>query len=259
MILHAGYYTFIIGGDHFEWRVYSHLPPLILLSSIYFLNALNLSAFRSAIALALIIAVSLPIPWVYYAEGKKINSLRVEDTLYITVSDKLPFFLWPLAKPQDHLQDWLIKHLVCVRWREHQLFQEYMKANSPKRSLEVPLHAGQFPVGAFSTVGVTGWVLPNVAIIDGYGLNDYVIARHVSDSNRVRRMAHDRYPPENYISSYIPNVEVYRGGVVKYFSRIPEYEFTADKIKALDKYWEDKIVRGLTIPDSLAPPTVYPR
>jgi arabinofuranosyltransferase len=259
VILHLGYYTFIIGGDHFEWRVYSHLPPLILLSSIYFLKALNVSAFRSTIALALIIAVSLPMPWVYHAEEKKINYLRAVDTLYITVSDKLPFFLWPLAKAQDHLQDWLTDHLVCVRWREHVLFQEDMKARYPIRSLEVPAHAGQFPVGYITTVGVAGWVFPKVAIIDGYGLNDYVIARHVSDAHRERKMAHDRYPPDNYVASYIPNVEVFRGGEVKYLSRLPEYELTKDRIKALDKYWEDKIVHGLKIPDSLAPPSVNRR
>jgi hypothetical protein len=66
-------------------------------------------------------------------------------------------------------------------------------------------------------------------------------------------MAHDRTPPDNYLNSYMPNVLIDKGKRAIYFERPSQYELTAKRIRELDKYWEDKIVRGLTIPDSLAP------
>jgi hypothetical protein len=37
---HLAYYTFIVGGDHFEYRVYSALPPLVLLSGAWIVDRL---------------------------------------------------------------------------------------------------------------------------------------------------------------------------------------------------------------------------
>lgn len=176
LLAQVGYYTFFVGGDHFEWRVYSHLPPLLLVSAVYFLNVISLSATRSAVILAFVVVVSVPIPWTYHSAEKEISQLEEKETLYITVSDKLPFYMRPLTALQDHLQSWLTSHLICVRWREHQLFHEYMVNYFPRRSFGVPSDAGQFPVAVVPTVGVAGWALPSVAIIDSYGLNDYVIA-----------------------------------------------------------------------------------
>ena len=60
-------------------------------------------------------------------------------------------------------------------------------------------------------VGYLGWVLPQVAIIDALGLNDYVIARNeatrAEQSDRPeRQMAHDREAPEGYVECFRPNV-----------------------------------------------------
>jgi arabinofuranosyltransferase len=253
LLVQVGYYTFFQGGDHFEWRVYSHLPPLILLSSVYCLNVLNTSPMRTLGILSLVVAASLPMPWAYHAAEKKISELKQEETLLITVSDKLPVFMRPLTIIQDKLQTWLTSHLICVRWREHQLFYKHMTEFFPNRSFDVPSYAGQYPLTAITTVGVGGWTLPNVAIIDSYGLNDYIIARYREKVSQDRMMAHDRTPPDNYLNSYMPNVLIDKGKRAIYFERPSQYELTAKRIRELDKYWEDKIVRGLTIPDSLAP------
>ncbi len=253
------YYTFLVGGDHFEWRVFSHLPPMLLLSVVYFLRIINLTPLRSALLFALVVVIAMPIPWTYHFAEKEISQLEEKETLYITVGDKLPFFMRPLAAMQDNLQSWLKDHLICVRWREHQLFFNSMVDNFPLRSLEVPSDAGQFPVAAVSTVGVTGWVLPKVSVIDAYGLNDYVIARYRGQAHTDRKMAHDRTPPDNYLSSYMPNVFIAKGGKVVYYKRSPQFELTAEKIKALDSYWVAKIIRGQSIPDSLAPFPIMPQ
>ncbi len=258
--LDIGYYTFVIGGDHFEWRVYSYTLPLIFISFFFLLNILDLKPARSLGAVALLLLFSLPIPWAHfnatkqkYAE-KRVIEVNPADTELQTVTDQLPIIFYPLTKPFDELQRWLIQRHVCVRWIEHDLFWQSQLAKYPSRSQYVPEWAGKYPVAYFSTVGVPGWVLPTVAIIDGYGLNDYIIARHATNVQGIRRMAHDRYPPEGYAQSFFPNVKLASTKQFLFMQRPPELELTADKIVILEKYWDDKIIRGKEEP----PPAFLP-
>lgn len=205
-----------------------------------------------------LILFSIPIPWTIHAAERKVFHLSIADTLYIPTSGKLPFFLWPLTKPDDALQKWLTNHLVCVRRQEHKLFLEDQLKRYPRRSLEVPEYAGKYPLAYFSTVGVPGWVFPNVAIIDGYGLNDYIIAHHEPYPREERKMAHDRYPPEQYVQSFVPNMRVVAPGMVKFYKRPPQLELTPERIREIEDYWEKKIVEGIDVPDSALPSTLRP-
>jgi arabinofuranosyltransferase len=245
VLIHVGYYTLIIGGDHFEWRVYSHLIPLVLVTLFSLLSFLAIKPSRALIIVVVFILFSVLIPWTHHQSTKDIEMLAEADTLKVPVSDKLPSLLHWLTKPHDALQDWLIDHHVCVRRMEHKLFWKLQLLKYPERTLHVPVRAGEFPVAYFTTVGVPGWVLPNVSIIDGYGLNDYVIARHAPYSSEERLMAHDRYPPENYVKSFAPNVGLVGLKKLVYMQRPPELELTTETIIALERYWEDKIVRGI--------------
>lgn len=253
LCLQVGYYTIVIGGDHFEWRVYSHLPPLLILSFIYFLNKLEVKPLSALSAVAMLIALSLPLPWAQHFAAKKVVHLEVVETMRISTSDKLPFILWPIARADDALQEWLNDHLVCVRRQEHKLFAEKLLRDAPDRTFALPDGAGQFPVAYFSVVGMAGWVLPEVAIIDGYGLNDYIVARTPRQPTDTRRMAHDRRPPEHYVYSFHPTVSIVPPEQVRVRSRPPEFELTAERIRAIEKYWEDRIIHGMDIPDSAAP------
>ncbi len=259
VVLHLSYYTFVIGGDHFEWRVYSYLPPLLMLSFVYFMSLLNFSPGRTIISLALLIALSIPIPWVHHFQEKKITELKIADTVKIKVSNHLPFFLKPLARLNEQLQSWLIDHMVCVRWQEHKMFLIGQFEFFPRRTLELPPEAGPFPVSYFSTVGVAGWVLPKVAVIDGYGLNDYVIARLPIGPKIHRMMAHDRFAPHAYVASFLPNVNIMSSGRVRYRQRPPDFELTREKIIAYEKFWDDKLVKRINIPDSLTPFPTKPK
>ena len=58
-----------------------------------------------------------------------------------------------------------------------------------------------------------GWVLPEVAVIDEFGLNDRVVARNPRPRYRIRRMAHDRVPPPGYVECFRPNLEIRDGFV----------------------------------------------
>ena len=57
-------------------------------------------------------------------------------------------------------------------------------------------------------MGYIGWVLPNVAILDSLGLNDYVVARTPPPPADIRKMAHDRLPASSYLRCFAPNARV---------------------------------------------------
>jgi arabinofuranosyltransferase len=66
-------------------------------------------------------------------------------------------------------------------------------------------------VASGGAVGVLGWVLPDAAVIDVMGLNDYVIARNpeIRDvEGHGRQMAHDRQPPKGYVECFRANIAV---------------------------------------------------
>ena len=88
---------------------------------------------------------------------------------------------------------------------------------------------------AYHTIGVPGWVLPNVAILDWFGLNDAVIAhaKPTRTTSEERQMAHDRGPPEGYIECFRPNVFVRTNG--KLGVRPRARDLTADEIRACEE------------------------
>ncbi len=250
---HVGYYTLIVGGDHFEWRVYSQLIPLIYLALLWAIPMLNFGAGKSLGIVAAAIVLSLPIPWTYHSAEKQITYVPLSSALKLTVSDKLPVFIAPLGGVQDNLQSWLTDHLICVRRQKHKLFFENQLRVYPERSFDVPAQCGKYPVGQFSTVGVVGWALPSVNILDGYGLNDYIIARTPVPVEKERKMAHDRLSPPHYFASFVPNVAVTGKKEMLYQARRPDLELTDEKIRMVEAYWVEKIVKGSNPPDSLAP------
>ena len=61
-------------------------------------------------------------------------------------------------------------------------------------------------VAAPASIGVVGWVFPDVAVIDVLGLTDAVVARQPGSPNELRLMAHDRNPPPGYLDCFGVNV-----------------------------------------------------
>ena len=161
----------------------------------------------------------------------------------VPIADRLPIpFRW-YGKAFDNLQFWLIDHHVCMRHQEHKIFYTSFRNFHPDRQPESFIPESPYPVMAASLVGVPGWVFPRVAIIDAYGLNDYVIARHSVPQAQKRTMAHDRTPPEGYIESFQPNVVM--AGPRQPIIKERDQELTAERIIALEQYWIDKVVNGI--------------
>jgi arabinofuranosyltransferase len=106
----------------------------------------------------------------------------------------------------DGWQVWLADHFVGVRQPVHKGFLATMEAAFPTREEGAAIPWEARAVFAAESAGVPGWVWPNVAILDGYGLSDRVIARNPATRPGPRRMAHERVPPEGYLACFRPNL-----------------------------------------------------
>jgi arabinofuranosyltransferase len=239
---HIGYYTLLIGGDHFEYRVYSYLVPLIFLSSLWLLNRLVTDGIVAVCLLALFVALSWPIQWTHWLVTKDYTTRDDTWIMRIPVAPQFPAPVRWYAEAFDDLQFWLIEHHVCMRHQEHKVFYEFMAARLPARSLNVPQLAGEHPIAAFQSVGIAGWVFPKVAILDAFGLNDYVIARNPERPRHMRYMAHDRMPPQGYLESFSLNYGLLGDQSAGFIRR--EYEISTDEIKETELFWIDRIVHG---------------
>ena len=207
---HLGYYTILVGGDHFEFRVYSYVIPLIFVSFIWMLNVLEVRFKGVTFLLALFIVLSWPIPWTHWAASQTFTTRESTHFLKVSVADALQERLPILPNPvvtylefYDALQFSLIDKLIAVRHQEHKVFYESLSENLPDRDDTRNETFPNYPVMFAGSLGVISWVYPHVNFIDTYGLNDYVIARNPS-LRTAGFMAHERKPPPGYVSCFAP-------------------------------------------------------
>ena len=212
LLAHFLYYTVVIGGDHFEYRVYSHLIPLIFISFLWILNSLVPTARRAALLLCLFIGLSWPIPWIHWAASHKLTSRKATFSMKTSVADtvsrtlpSVPWIILRYLRSFDSTQFWLIDHSVCIRHQEHKVFHLYLRDHLPTRSEGMALSGSGYPVLAAEAVGMVSWVLPKIFVLDTFGLNDYVGARN-ADIRKNGQMAHERQLPAGYAECFDPNV-----------------------------------------------------
>jgi len=209
VLAHAGYYTIVVGGDHFEYRVYSPLVPLVFVTMVWALDRLRWPAARACAVLAAFVLCSGIIGWTHWLATRHLQTRRETGNLVHRVAPHLPAALGWYARPFDDLQAQLIARMICVRHQEHKIFYEHKVATLPARALGEQIGPEGLPVLAAGEAGYVAWVLPHVAIIDTFGLNDYYVARN--RELMTRRMAHSREPPPGYVDAFAPNVRVRRG------------------------------------------------
>jgi len=241
VVLHIAYYTLIIGGDHFEYRVYSYLVPIIFISFLWMINRLKLKPAAAMVLFAVFILLSQPVPWTHRALTRKLYSREQTHMMQVAIAERFPAPLRWYGEMFDNLQFWLIRHHVCSRYQEHKVFYEYLMRWYPTREEGGRIGPEGYPVMAKGSVGIPGWVFPHVAIIDRMGLNDYVIARYDYMAREERLMAHDRVPPPGYIESFMPNVVVAEMQTITMAPR-PQ-PLTAGAIMKCEAYWIDKIIK----------------
>ncbi len=249
---HFAYYTFVIGGDHFEYRVYVHLLPLVCVATAWALAHLSFSP-RRAIALALAFFVaSLPIPWTHWAHSRRLTTRLETHIMFVPVAPAFPAPLSWFVRHFDDTQAWLIERHVCMRHQEHLVFWKKAVRNCPSREEGSLIPRDGLPVLAVGNVGVPAWMFPNVNILDLGGLNDRVIARTPARRDRLRRMAHDRHPPAGYVESFRPNFDfegtMYPPDGKRVLMRVGRYTMverrialTEGEVRTQESYWRERI------------------
>jgi len=234
LLAHALYYTLVVGGDHFEFRVYSHLILLAFVSFPRLLDVAGVRAGRAGALLALFVLASWPVPWTHHLATRELTTRKQTYRLKVSTADTIsravpfaPDFLLGYFRLHDAMQFWLIDHFVCMRHQEHKVFHESLIGALVSRDEGLRMDPAGYPVIALSNVGVAGWALPHVAIIDLFGLNDRVIARNPA-ARPHRFMAHDRKPPPGYAECFLPNVRLENWSAVVEERHTP---LTADMIR----------------------------
>jgi len=174
--VHSFFYTFAIGGDMFGYRVFSQLVLFASISFIWLASRLIPRAGPALALLILYVLVSHPMAWL-------ISSVR-ED-----LNRRFPAFVRPLIARYEESRAWLINHNVCIPSQDLLRFVDQMQEAMPTRQEGMRVSWEGRPVCAGTAVGVLGWSLPNVAIIDVFGLNDWVVARHPAPTPEQKRDA----------------------------------------------------------------------
>lgn len=237
--LHVGFYTLIVGGDHFEYRVYSHLLPLGCLALLWALGRVAERPAAASVLLSVALAVSLPVPWTHWWLTKDLDSRAQTAFLEVPLAPHWPSALRWYVRPFDTAQAWLVEHNVGMRHQEHKRFWLSLLERLPSRAEGAKISPAGFPVLAVDTVGVASWVLPQVNILDAFGLNDHVIARTPVYPGSPRRMAHSHQPPAGYLESFRPNVTL-RAGRAEVEERTPPLD--AEEIRSLELAWRRWVV-----------------
>lgn len=232
VIAHVGYYVIVVGGDHFEYRVLAHVVPLVFVSMLWALGRLPLAPARACAVLAAFVVCSWILPWAHWLGTRELNTRETSGNLRHRVARYFPAPISWYAETFDDLQEWLLDRMICVRHQEHKIFYEHKLATLPPREQGEQIGPEGLPVHAAWEAGYVSWVLPNVAIIDEFGLSDYYVARN--PERKSMRMAHSRNPPPGYVASFSPNVRLRDGRWVVKPRKKPLLE--ADVIAAERRY-----------------------
>ncbi|MFY9345429.1 MAG: hypothetical protein WAT39_23255, partial [Planctomycetota bacterium] len=164
-LFQVGYYVFRVGGDHFEYRVFSHLVPLMVLATAAMVVRLG-GGVRGTIAATVGLGLVASAGWLHFALTRDLPEHGFQP-----LAAKSPAFARPAVRWFDRQQAWLLFHNIGLRCQQHAMLLRAFQKPYPSR-LRVPDPPDPFPVFATGAVGVVGWSLPDCAILDRHGLND---------------------------------------------------------------------------------------
>ncbi len=170
VLFNTGYYLFQVGGDHFEYRVLSPLVPLGVLATAWVAAHGARSLRWPTVALGITLATGA-MGWLHFALTRDMpdHGLRL-------VSPQLPAVLRPLTQWYDQQQAWLHFRFIGHRCQHHANVLAGYSLSFPQR-VRLPMTPDPVPITANGAAGLCGWCLPDVAVLDLFGLNDWVVAR----------------------------------------------------------------------------------
>ena len=233
VVLHA-VYVMRLGGDHFEWRMLDFYWPLLAVpaaDAMARLGATCASAFGRTLpamrrfprlapaAFAMVIFALV----LFYSSAMQL-ALLIRGTEVDTWHDAANLKLdrreagWLFAVPgmdrlygmNEELRAEMGERFIGGRFVMHR--QAWDGAVKKFLSYEDGLR-GNLPEDAVTVqavLGIRGYYMPDMQIVDYHGLADKTIARNpVLHSNDERRMAHDRVPPYGYLDWRDVNMRIW--------------------------------------------------
>lgn len=236
---HFAYYTVLVGGDHFEFRIYQHLVPLFMLALIWLVDRIRLPSGLAIGVAAWCIAMGWVIPWTHHLTLRDLDRVRAEGWDPHDVAPHVPIAVWHWGLLWDVCQDYMRGHFVGLRRRAHinNMKRQFSLYPTREEGLGLELPEGEISVHRAAVVGYPGWVLPEVAVVDALGLNDWVVAR--GKTRKTRKMAHDRIAPKGYIACFRPNVSTRKNKPLKIETR--ERPFTAEDVVTCEARFMEQV------------------
>ena len=242
VVLHMAY-ILQVGGDHFEYRPLDFYWPLLAVPAAegiahlgsWLARALPATWACTACTLigrlwpfaspnpAAICALALFLPVLFYSSAMQGVILIEGSHRTIYELRKHPVLDeenagWLLAAPgaptlnavSDYLRLQNVRQIVGLRLEEHREFAaERTRTWRPYEGME----RGVIPPDALmarTTTGILSYYVPDLAILDLLGLTDATVARTPSTApNHLRSMAHDRWPPIEYLEERGINFHIY--------------------------------------------------
>jgi arabinofuranosyltransferase len=168
----AGYYTAVVGGDHFEYRPFAPFVPLAVATAVAALAALRCRGTTASLFLAAFTLAADGFGWFF---DRALPG--APDPSFATTAERVPRAVRPLFRFFDRQHAWLRLHFVGLRRELHDGFCRHLLAQYGDRADALPADPADRAVLVAVNAGVVAWTQPNVAILDLCGLNDWVIAR----------------------------------------------------------------------------------
>ena len=166
----VGYYALVVGGDHFEYRPFAHLVPLLFVAAVAALA-------RTPVWLSIGAMLGLGIAANGFGWLLDRHLPAANDQSFVATADHAPAWLRPVFRWHDANYGWLRLHFVGLRRELHAGFSRHLIAGLPPRSAGIPADPNDRPVLVVVNAGVAGWTQPHAAVLDLCGLSDWVIAR----------------------------------------------------------------------------------
>ena len=239
---YIGFYMFVMGGDSLEYRPLSFFIPLCALAGIKML-AENIVGKPATVLVLLWIygAIAAAIPMTHRAMTKNLETRRETAFLYRSVSGKVkPFGFF--TKQWDEAQKNLIYQGIGLRHQEHKILTEELLKTFPSREEGSRIPKAAYQLFAWDFVGVAGWTLPEVIIIDLSGRNNKIVAQTDFKFPDRRLFGHERKIPEGYVQCFGGNslqINPFIGKKNLIFQkRIPLNE---GKIKGCESFWKTQV------------------
>ena len=244
---HLAYYTLLVGGDHFEYRVYSFLVPVVAFLFVWALKTLSPRLVGSVLIAALFALSATWIPWVEFIRARKYETVQEFQTAAPTMAEVTPGPAGWYSRAYDTLQAYLRSHAIGLRHQEHRTYAQQLLTVLPFAEGDNPFAGVDNPVVISGNVGVLGWLLPDVILLDLGGLNDRIIARTPVPKERERLMAHEHVPPTGYVERFLPMMMMYSHGEV--IVRRRSMPLTDETIRLIEAEFWELALQGKLVPD----------